>query len=183
VTRLLALLAATAALLAPASVARTDALRLVRVASGLRSPVYVTGLRSQPGRLYVVEQAGRIVVLQGGRVRAEPFLDIRSLVLSGGEQGLLSVAFDPGVTELAHVKPGMILNGVVTNVAAFGAFVDVGVHQDGLVHVSELANRFVKDPGEVVRVGDRVRVKVLSVDLQRRRIGLSLKALAAGSVG
>ena len=94
-----------------------------------------------------------------------------------------SVAFDPGVTELAHVKPGMILNGVVTNVAAFGAFVDVGVHQDGLVHVSELANRFVKDPGEVVRVGDRVRVKVLSVDLQRRRIGLSLKALAAGSVG
>jgi uncharacterized protein len=94
-----------------------------------------------------------------------------------------AVAFDPGVTELAHVKSGMILNGVVTNVAAFGAFVDVGVHQDGLVHVSELANRFVKDPGEVVRVGDRVRVKVLSVDLQRRRIGLSLKALAAGSVG
>ncbi|MFL5275821.1 MAG: S1 RNA-binding domain-containing protein [Myxococcales bacterium] len=77
----------------------------------------------------------------------------------------------------------MILNGVVTNVAAFGAFVDLGVHQDGLVHVSELANRFVKDPGEVVRVGDRVRVKVLSVDLQRRRIGLSIKALLAGSGG
>jgi glucose/arabinose dehydrogenase len=96
VTRLLALLAAAVALLAPASSARTDALRIVRVASGLSSPVYVTGLRSEPGRLYVVEQAGRIVVLQGGRVRAEPFLDIRSLVLSGGEQGLLSVAFDPG---------------------------------------------------------------------------------------
>jgi uncharacterized protein len=88
-----------------------------------------------------------------------------------------SVAFDPAITELSHVKPGMVLNGVVTNVAAFGAFVDLGVHQDGLVHVSELANRFVKDPGEVVRVGDRVRVKVLTVDLQRKRIGLSLKAL------
>jgi glucose/arabinose dehydrogenase len=96
VTRLLALLAAGTALLAPASAARPDALRLVRVASGLHSPVYVTGLRSEPGRLYVVEQAGRIVVLERGRVRAEPFLDIRSLVLSGGEQGLLSVAFDPG---------------------------------------------------------------------------------------
>jgi uncharacterized protein len=71
----------------------------------------------------------------------------------------------------------MVLNGVVTNVAAFGAFVDVGVHQDGLVHVSELAHRFVKDPAEVLKVGDRVRVKVLAVDPQRRRIGLSLKAL------
>jgi uncharacterized protein len=83
--------------------------------------------------------------------------------------------FDPSVTELQHVKEGMLLNGVVTNVAAFGAFVDVGVHQDGLVHVSELANRFVKDPSEVVKVGDRVRVKVLSVDLPRKRIGLSIK--------
>jgi uncharacterized protein len=71
----------------------------------------------------------------------------------------------------------MVLNGLVTNVAAFGAFVDVGVHQDGLVHVSELANRFVKDPSEVVKVGDRVRVKVLSVDLARKRMGLSIKAL------
>jgi uncharacterized protein len=71
----------------------------------------------------------------------------------------------------------MTLNGVITNVAAFGAFVDLGVHQDGLVHVSELANRFIKDPAEVVKVGDRVRVKVLTVDLARRRIGLSIKAL------
>ena len=94
--RLLAVLAAGAALVAPASSARSAALRLVRVASGLHSPLYVTGLRSEPGRLYVVEQAGRIVVLDHGRVRAQPFLDIRSLVRSGGEQGLLSVAFDPG---------------------------------------------------------------------------------------
>jgi protein Tex len=93
------------------------------------------------------------------------------------------VGFDAGVTELAHVKEGMTLNGVVTNVAAFGAFVDVGVHQDGLVHVSELAHRFVKDPAEVVKVGDRVRVKVLSVDLARRRMGLSMKALQPSAPG
>ncbi|MFL5273925.1 MAG: helix-hairpin-helix domain-containing protein, partial [Anaeromyxobacteraceae bacterium] len=93
------------------------------------------------------------------------------------------VGFEAGVTELAHVKEGMTLNGVVTNVAAFGAFVDVGVHQDGLVHVSELANRFVKDPAEVVKVGDRVRVKVLSVDLARRRMALSMKALQPTAPG
>jgi protein Tex len=87
--------------------------------------------------------------------------------------------FDPEVTELAHVREGMVLNGIVTNVAAFGAFVDVGVHQDGLVHVSELADRFVRDPAEVVKVGDRVRVRVLSVALARQRIGLSIKALQA----
>src|SRR5262249_19719152 len=85
------------------------------------------------------------------------------------------VGFDPSVTEFEHVKEGMLLQGVVTNVTQFGAFVDVGVHQDGLVHVSELAHRFVKDPAEVVKVGDRVKVKVLNVDGQRRRIGLSIK--------
>ena len=69
----------------------------------------------------------------------------------------------------------MILEGVVTNVTRFGAFVDVGVHQDGLVHVSELANRFVADPAEVVHVGQVVRVKALSVDTAVRRISLSMK--------
>ncbi len=72
-----------------------------------------------------------------------------------------------------------MLAGVVTNVTQFGAFVDVGVHQDGLVHVSELAHRFVKDPAEVVKVGDRVKVRVLKVDAERRRIGLSVKQAAA----
>ncbi len=91
------------------------------------------------------------------------------------------VGFDAAVTELSHVKPGQVLNGIVTNVAAFGAFVDIGVHQDGLVHVSELSNRFVKDPSEVVKVGDRVKVKVLQVDEARKRIGLSIKALQAPS--
>ena len=69
----------------------------------------------------------------------------------------------------------MELEGVVTNVTAFGAFVDVGVHQDGLVHVSQLADRFVKDPHEVVKVGDRIKVRVLEVDLARQRIALSAK--------
>jgi uncharacterized protein len=85
------------------------------------------------------------------------------------------VGFDPEVTTFEHVKEGMVLAGVVTNVTQFGAFVDVGVHQDGLVHVSELAHRFVKDPAEVVKVGDRVKVRVLKVDVERRRIGLSVK--------
>jgi uncharacterized protein len=83
--------------------------------------------------------------------------------------------FADGVEKIADLKPGMVLEGVVTNVAAFGAFVDVGVHQDGLVHVSAMANRFVKDPRDVVKSGDVVRVKVLAVDVPRNRIGLSLR--------
>src|SRR6185436_15607188 len=74
---------------------------------------------------------------------------------------------------------GMVLDGIVTNVTAFGAFIDVGVHQDGLAHVSELAHRFVKDPAEVVKVGDRVKVRVLSVDRDRKRIALSIKQASA----
>jgi protein Tex len=69
----------------------------------------------------------------------------------------------------------MVLPGIVTNVTAFGAFVDIGVHQDGLVHVSQLADRFVKDPNEVVRVRQHVQVRVLQVDAERKRIGLSMK--------
>ncbi len=69
----------------------------------------------------------------------------------------------------------MVLPGIVTNVTAFGAFVDIGVHQDGLAHISELADRFVKDPDEVVRVRQQVKVRVLQVDSERKRIGLSMK--------
>jgi uncharacterized protein len=86
-----------------------------------------------------------------------------------------TASFAEGVEELADLEPGMLLEGVVTNVAAFGAFVDVGVHSDGLVHVSAMSNRFVGDPREVVRPGDVVRVKVLEVDLERRRISLTLR--------
>ncbi len=89
------------------------------------------------------------------------------------------VGFDPNVTEFDHLVEGMVLRGVVTNVTQFGAFIDVGVHQDGLAHVSELAHRFIKDPAEVVKVGDRVKVRVLKVDRERRRIGLSVKQAAA----
>ncbi len=85
-------------------------------------------------------------------------------------------AFRDDVTEPKDLKDGMILEGVVTNVVAFGAFVDIGVHQDGLVHVSQLADRFVADPNQVVKVGQRVKVTVLSVDLPRNRIALSMKS-------
>ncbi len=83
--------------------------------------------------------------------------------------------FRDDVNTLEDLEDGMVLEGVVTNVTAFGAFVDIGVHQDGLVHISELANHFVKDPSEVVKVGARVKVVVLEVDLDRRRIALSRK--------
>ena len=83
--------------------------------------------------------------------------------------------FQEGVEKLADLAPGMILEGVVTNVAAFGAFVDIGVHQDGLVHISVLANRFVKDPHEVVKPGQIVKVKVLEVDSKRQRVALSMR--------
>ena len=83
--------------------------------------------------------------------------------------------FAEGVRDLADLREGMVLEGVVTNVTRFGAFVDIGVHQDGLIHISELDNRFIKDPSEVVAVGDIVRVKVLQVDPERRRIALSRK--------
>ena len=83
--------------------------------------------------------------------------------------------FKEGVNEVKDFKPGMILEGTVTNVAAFGAFVDVGVHQDGLVHVSAMSHKFVSDPHEVVRSGEVVKVKVMDVDVARNRIGLSLR--------
>jgi uncharacterized protein len=86
-----------------------------------------------------------------------------------------SFSFAEGVEGIEDLKPGMKLPGIVTNVAAFGAFVDVGVHQDGLVHVSQLADRFVRDPAEVVRVQQTVEVTVLEVDLPRMRISLSMK--------
>jgi len=83
--------------------------------------------------------------------------------------------FREGVEKLEDLKPGMVLEGVVTNVAAFGAFVDVGVHQDGLVHISAMANAYVKDPRKVAKPGDVVRVKVLEVDPKRRRISLTMR--------
>jgi uncharacterized protein len=87
-----------------------------------------------------------------------------------------TATFKEGVEKITDLEPGMQLEGVVTNVAAFGAFVDIGVHQDGLVHVSELADRFVKDPHEIVKAGDVVKVRVKEVDVARKRIALTMRS-------
>lgn len=83
--------------------------------------------------------------------------------------------FQEGVEKISDLEAGMVLEGAITNVTNFGAFVDIGVHQDGLVHISALANRFVKDPREVVKAGDIVKVKVMEIDIKRKRIGLSMR--------
>jgi uncharacterized protein len=83
--------------------------------------------------------------------------------------------FADGIETIGDLQPGMVLEGVVTNVAAFGAFVDIGVHQDGLVHISALSDKFVKDPRSVVKVGDVVKVKVMEVDVPRKRIALTCR--------
>jgi uncharacterized protein len=92
-----------------------------------------------------------------------------------------TVAFRDDIREISDLKEGMILQGAVTNVTAFGAFVDIGVHQDGLVHISHLANRYVKDPNDAVKAGQIVKVKVLSADPQRKRIALSIKEAEQGN--
>ncbi|WP_417728348.1 Tex family protein [Roseovarius sp.] len=93
----------------------------------------------------------------------------------------VTARFTDGVDDIKDLKPGMLMEGTVTNVAAFGAFVDIGVHQDGLVHVSQLADRFVKDPHEVVKAGDVVKVRVTEVDVARKRIGLSMRKDGGGA--
>ena len=87
----------------------------------------------------------------------------------------VTARFAEGVEDIRDLKPGMQLEGTVTNVAAFGAFVDIGVHQDGLVHISQLADRFVRDAHEMVKAGDVVKVRVVEVDIDRKRIGLSMR--------
>ncbi|WP_171235122.1 Tex family protein [Ruegeria sp. HKCCA6837] len=94
----------------------------------------------------------------------------------------VTASFADGIEEITDLKPGMVLEGTVTNVAAFGAFVDVGVHQDGLVHVSQLADRFVKDPHEVVKTGQVVKVRVVEVDVPRKRIGLTMRKQGGGGM-
>ena len=90
-------------------------------------------------------------------------------------QGIEVFAFESGIETIEDVKPGMKLPGIVTNVTAFGAFVDIGVHQDGLVHISELSNTYVKDPATVVKVNQKVTATVIDVDMERNRISLSMK--------
>ncbi|MFV0489362.1 MAG: helix-hairpin-helix domain-containing protein, partial [Vibrio fluvialis] len=121
-------------------------------------------------------------------LRAEQFVDenfglptVRDILSELEKPGrdprpsFVTATFADGVEDIKDLKPGMSLEGTVTNVAAFGAFVDIGVHQDGLVHISQLADRFVKDPNEVVKVGDVVKVRVTEVDVPRKRIGLTMR--------
>lgn len=117
---------------------------------------------------YITEEVGKPTLTDILTELAKPGRDPR--------QQFEAVKFDEGVQAIEHVKPGMTLSGVVTNVTAFGAFVDIGVHQDGLVHISQLANRFVSDPNTVVQVNQQVKVTVLEVDVPRKRIALSMKA-------
>jgi uncharacterized protein len=116
----------------------------------------------------------------GGETGAYTLKDILEELEKPGRdprESFEAVEFSPDVREMSDLREGMELAGVVTNVTAFGAFVDIGVHQDGLVHVSQLADRFVKNPADVVRAGQKVRVRVVSVDAARKRIGLSMKGL------
>ena len=137
----------------------------------------------------VGELIGKTAVLRG--LRPEEFADdrfgvptVKDILAELEKPGrdprpeFRTAVFKDGVHEMRDLQPGMMLEGVVTNVANFGAFVDIGVHQDGLVHVSQLADRFVKDPREVVKAGDIVKVKVVEIDLPRRRIGLTMKLQA-----
>ncbi|MEO8325588.1 MAG: Tex family protein [Nitrospirota bacterium] len=117
---------------------------------------------------YITEEVGKPTLTDILTELAKPGRDPR--------QQFEAVKFDEGVQSIEQVTPGMILSGVVTNVTAFGAFVDIGVHQDGLVHISQLANKFVSDPNTVVQVNQQVKVTVLEVDIPRKRISLSMKA-------
>ncbi len=107
-------------------------------------------------------------------------LDIREELLKPGRDPRRTFAvakFREDVKEISDLKEGMVLEGTVTNVTNFGAFVDIGVQQDGLIHLSQMSNRFIRDPREAVKVGDVVQVKVLSIEPETKRIGLSMKAL------
>ena len=86
-------------------------------------------------------------------------------------------SFDASVHEIDDLKPGMILPGIVSNITAFGAFVNIGVHQDGLVHISQLTDKFVSSPADVVKLGQQVMVKIIDVDLSRKRISLTMKGV------
>lgn len=141
--------------------------------------VSVAGLIADPGLLggidlkrYVSDEVGLPTLTDIIAELKKPGRDPRSR--------FQTVAFRDDIREIADLKEGMFLAGIVTNVTAFGAFVDIGVHQDGLVHISHLAARYVKDPGDAVKAGQVVRVKVLSADPQRKRIALSIKEAGQG---
>jgi uncharacterized protein len=143
-----------------------------QILSGLGKPLKeVTGdtrtLRALKPEQYISEQFGLPTVQDILKELEKPGRDPRPQ--------FKTAAFQEGIEDLKDLTPGMLLEGVVTNVTNFGAFVDIGVHQDGLVHISMMSHKFIKDPREVVKAGDVLKVKVLEVDLRRRRVALSMK--------
>jgi len=143
-----------------------------RMLADLRKPIAeVTGdarvLRQVDAKRYTDERFGLPTVQDILRELEKPGRDPRP--------EFKTAAFQEGIEDLKDLTPGLLLEGVVTNVTNFGAFVDIGVHQDGLVHISMMSHKFIKDPRELVKAGDVVKVKVLEVDLQRRRIALTMK--------
>jgi uncharacterized protein len=142
----------------------------------------VTELMAHPDRLSALE--ARAFVNESGGVGLLTVQDVLEELQKPGRDPrtvVESFAYHPEVADIKDLKPGMVLDGKVTNVTAFGAFVDIGVHRDGLVHISELSSSFVKDPHSVVSINARVRVKVLAVDVARNRISLSIKQASAGA--
>ncbi|MEP7352881.1 MAG: Tex family protein [Acidobacteriota bacterium] len=135
----------------------------------------ITQVTQQPALLEKVDKAGLAV----GVYTLNDILDELRKPGRDPREQFLAPSFKENVKEIADLQDGMTLEGVVTNVTKFGAFVDVGVHQDGLVHISELSNHYVKDPGDVVKVGQIVQVHVLSVDTKAKRIALSMKTPGA----
>ncbi|GJL55062.1 MAG: RNA-binding transcriptional accessory protein [Nitrospirales bacterium] len=117
---------------------------------------------------YITEEVGKPTLTDILTELAKPGRDPR--------EQFEPVRFNEDVQSIEQVEPGMVLSGVITNVTAFGAFVDIGVHQDGLVHISQLANRYIRDPNDVVHVNQQVKVTVMEVDIPRKRIALSMKA-------
>jgi len=124
-------------------------------------------IRKIDAKRYVNEQFGLPTIMDILKELEKPGRDPRP--------EFKTAEFKEGVENLSDLKPGMVLEGTVTNVTHFGAFVDIGVHQDGLVHISALAEKFVKDPRDVVKAGQIVKVKVMEVDVQRKRVGLSMR--------
>ncbi len=135
--------------------------------------VTVTQLISQPELLAKVDAA----TIAAGTYTLNDILEELRKPGRDPRDKFVAPTFNENVHEISDLQPGMVLEGVVTNVTKFGAFVDIGVHQDGLVHISELSNRYIKEPSEVVRAGQVVKVKVLNADARVKRIALSIKAL------
>ncbi len=116
---------------------------------------------------YVTEKVGLPTLQDILKELAKPGLDPR------GEAEVF--AFDDSIREISDLKTGMWLPGIVTNLAKFGAFVDIGIKENGLVHISQITNRFIKDPAEVLKLGQKVTVRIVEVDIERKRVQLSMK--------